>query len=127
MGADRALLEVRGISAHYGRVHALKPTSLTVKEGELVTILGPNGAGKSTLLRALTRLTAADGQVMFKGRDVSALGFYMAFGCFKLAAVLEGIHARFLLNQTVGEGFEKEGAAVPSIIQRAHRLLDEGV
>ena len=61
------------------------------------------------------------------GRDVSALGYYMAFGCFKLAVVLEGIHARFLLNQTVGEGFEKEGPAVPLIIQRAHRLLDEGV
>jgi hypothetical protein len=41
--------------------------------------------------------------------------------------VLEGIHARFLQNKTVGEGFEKEGPAVPLIIQRAHRLLDEGV
>jgi branched-chain amino acid transport system ATP-binding protein len=73
VGRAPALLDVRGISAHYGRVHALKPTSLTVMEGELVTILGPNGAGKSTLLRALTRLMAARGQVMFKGRDVSAL------------------------------------------------------
>src|ERR1700722_14138628 len=61
------------------------------------------------------------------GRDVSALGYYMAFGCFKLAVVLEGIHARFLQNKTVGEGFEREGPAVPLIIQRAHRLLDEGV
>jgi branched-chain amino acid transport system ATP-binding protein len=69
----QALLEVREISAHYGRVHALKPTNLRVEEGELVTILGPNGAGKSTLLRALTKLTAAKGQVFFKGRDVSAL------------------------------------------------------
>ena len=38
------------ISAIYGRVHALKPTSLHVAEGELVTVLGPNGAGKTTLL-----------------------------------------------------------------------------
>ena len=43
------------------------------------------------------------------GRDVSALGYYMAFGCFKLAVVLEGIHARFLQHKTVGEGFEREG------------------
>ena len=35
----------------------------------------------------------------------------MAFGCFKLAVVLEGIHARFLQNKTVGEGFQKEGPA----------------
>jgi branched-chain amino acid transport system ATP-binding protein len=67
------LLEVRDITASYGRVQALKPTSLTVKEGELVTILGPNGAGKSTLLRAITRLTPARGQVLFRGRDVSGL------------------------------------------------------
>ena len=55
------LLEARELSAHYGRVHALKPTSLHVDEGELVTVLGPNGAGKTTLLRAITRLTAGAG------------------------------------------------------------------
>ena len=56
---------------------------------------------------------------------MSGIGYYMAFGCFKLAVVLEGIHARFLQRKTVGEGFEREGQAVPSLIQRAHRLLDE--
>jgi aminoglycoside phosphotransferase (APT) family kinase protein len=60
------------------------------------------------------------------GRDVSGIGYYMAFGCFKLAVVLEGIHARFLLHQTVGEGFEREGPAVPVLIERAHRMLDAG-
>ena len=75
----------------------------------------------------LTRGEIAARYAAATGRDVSALGYYMAFGCFKLAVVLEGIHARFLQNQTVGEGFEKEGPAVPSLIQRAHRLLDEGV
>lgn len=67
------LLEVRDLSAHYGRVHALKPTSLVVREGELVTILGPNGAGKTTLLRAMLKLTPATGQVFFKGQDISTL------------------------------------------------------
>ncbi|WP_312869945.1 ABC transporter ATP-binding protein [Jiella pacifica] len=54
-------------------MHALKPTSLHVAEGELVTILGPNGAGKTTLMRALTRLTPSRGNVFFRGRDVSRL------------------------------------------------------
>ena len=67
------LFEARGISAHYGRVHALKPTSVHVGRGELVTVLGPNGAGKTTLMRALTRLMPRDGSVLFDGRDVSAL------------------------------------------------------
>jgi aminoglycoside phosphotransferase (APT) family kinase protein len=58
------------------------------------------------------------------GRDVSAIGYYIAFGYFKLAIVLEGIHARFLAHQTVGEGFEREGPAVLTLIERAHRMLD---
>ena len=65
------LLEARELSASYGRVAALKPISLTVAEGELVTVLGPNGAGKTTLLRAITRLISAQGKVLFKGEDVS--------------------------------------------------------
>jgi branched-chain amino acid transport system ATP-binding protein len=68
-----ALLEVRDLAASYGHVAALKPTSLTVAEGELVTVLGPNGAGKTTLLRAITRLINARGTVLFKGEDVSRL------------------------------------------------------
>ena len=67
------LLEVRELSASYGRVAALKPICLTVAEGELVTVLGPNGAGKTTMLRAITRLVNAKGQVLFKGADVSRL------------------------------------------------------
>jgi aminoglycoside phosphotransferase (APT) family kinase protein len=60
------------------------------------------------------------------GRDVSGVGYYMAFGLFKLAVVLEGINARFLQHQTVGEGFEREGRAVPVLIARAHQMLDAG-
>ena len=58
------------------------------------------------------------------GRDISRIGYYMAFGYFKLAVVLEGIHARYLQRKTVGEGFEREGFAVPLLIARAHEVLD---
>ena len=60
------------------------------------------------------------------GYDLADLDFYVAFGCFKLAVILEGIHARFLQKATVGEGFEQVGAQVPVLIDRAHRVLDEG-
>ena len=60
------------------------------------------------------------------GRDTSRLDYYMAFGCFKLAVVLEGINARFLQHMTVGEGFEREGQAVATLIARAHHFLDAG-
>ena len=74
MAADAApLLSVRDQAASYGHIEALRPTSLYVAPGEFVTILGPNGAGKTTLLRAITRLIPCKGQIMFNGRDVTAL------------------------------------------------------
>jgi aminoglycoside phosphotransferase (APT) family kinase protein len=60
------------------------------------------------------------------GRDISQIGYYVAFGFFKLAVVLEGINARYQLGQTVGEGFEREGLVVPVLIARAHQVLDTG-
>ncbi|MFI7443308.1 phosphotransferase family protein [Nonomuraea indica] len=61
------------------------------------------------------------------GRDIGDLGFYVAFGNFKLAVIVEGIHARFRQGKTVGEGFDGIGAAVPTLIARAHRMLDQEV
>lgn len=72
----------------------------------------------------LSRAEFAAGYARRTGRDISRIGYYMAFGYFKLAVVLEGIHARYLQNQTVGEGFEQEGLAVPTLVARAHQVLD---
>ena len=56
-----ALLEVSDLHAHYGAIEALKGVSLTVDEGEVVTLIGSNGAGKSTTLRCISGLTPASG------------------------------------------------------------------
>jgi len=72
----------------------------------------------------LTRAEFAAGYARRTGRDISRIGYYMAFGYFKLAVVLEGIYARYLQHQTVGEGFEHEGLAVPTLVARAHQVLD---
>jgi aminoglycoside phosphotransferase (APT) family kinase protein len=82
------------------------------------------GATITTLPGFWTRDQFAARYAELTGRDVSAIGYYIAFGYFKLAIVLEGIHARFLQHQTVGEGFEREGPAVPVLIERAHNMLD---
>jgi aminoglycoside phosphotransferase (APT) family kinase protein len=58
------------------------------------------------------------------GRDISRIAYYVAFGYFKLAVVLEGINARYLQRQTVGEGFDQDGLAVPALVTRAHEVLD---
>lgn len=85
------------------------------------------GASVTALPGFFTRAQLAARYAELTGRDISGIGYYMAFGCFKLAVVLEGIHARFLQHKTVGEGFEREGHAVPVLISRAHQMLDAGL
>jgi aminoglycoside phosphotransferase (APT) family kinase protein len=85
------------------------------------------GATVTAMPGFLSRSELAERYAELTGRDLSGIGYYMAFGCFKLAVVLEGIHARFLQHQTVGEGFEREGFAVPVLIERAHQMLDRGL
>ncbi len=67
-----ALLELHNVHAYYGNIHALKGISLTVEEGEIVTLIGANGAGKTTTLRVITMLLPPrEGQVLLHGEDLS--------------------------------------------------------
>ena len=66
-----ALLEVSDIHTFYGNIEALKGISLSVEEGEIVTLIGSNGAGKSTTLRSISGLTAPrEGSIRFDGREI---------------------------------------------------------
>jgi branched-chain amino acid transport system ATP-binding protein len=68
------LLEVENLVARYGRITALEGISLTVEEGEIVTLIGANGAGKTTTLRAISGLVrAASGTIRFGGREIGKL------------------------------------------------------
>jgi branched-chain amino acid transport system ATP-binding protein len=68
------LLEVNDIHAYYGNIHALKGVSLTVEEGEIVTLIGGNGAGKTTTLRTISGLmTPRSGKVHFDGETIADL------------------------------------------------------
>ncbi|MGD1222889.1 MULTISPECIES: phosphotransferase family protein [Streptomyces] len=60
------------------------------------------------------------------GRDVSAVSWYTAFAWFKLAVILEGIHYRYTLGQTVGAGFDRIGELVPFFIEHGLTTLQEG-
>jgi len=67
-----ALLEVEDIHTFYGNIEALKGISLTVEEGEIVTLIGSNGAGKSTALRSISGLSPArSGEIRFDGREIT--------------------------------------------------------
>ncbi|MDX3850557.1 phosphotransferase family protein [Streptomyces sp. AK02-01A] len=60
------------------------------------------------------------------GRDTTAISWYTAFAWFKLAVILEGIHYRFTLGQTVGPGFDRIGDLVPVFIRHGLTTLQEG-
>src|SRR3954470_12157656 len=69
-----AFLQVEEIHTYYGSIEALKGITITVEEGEIVTLIGSNGAGKSTTLRSVSGLTPPrTGAIRFKGRDISKM------------------------------------------------------
>jgi branched-chain amino acid transport system ATP-binding protein len=67
-----AMLEVENIHTYYGNIHALKGVSLTVDQGEIVTLIGGNGAGKTTTLRSITGIMKPlEGHVKLEGEDLA--------------------------------------------------------
>jgi len=69
-----ALLEVEHIHSYYGNIHALRGVSLTVEEGEVVTLIGSNGAGKTTTLRSINGiLPPREGRIIFRGEEIQGM------------------------------------------------------
>ena len=69
-----ALLQINDLIVLYGEIEALRGVSVSVDEGQVVTLLGANGAGKSTTLRAISGLLKpAAGDILFDGRSIAAL------------------------------------------------------
>ena len=69
-----ALLDVTDVHTFYGNIEALKGVSLSVDEGEIVTLIGSNGAGKSTTLRSISGLTPPrEGSIKFDGTEIGEI------------------------------------------------------
>jgi branched-chain amino acid transport system ATP-binding protein len=99
-----SLLEVDAIHTFYGNIHALKGISLTVNQGEIVTLIGANGAGKSTTLKTISGLLAPrEGRIIFQGNDITGLPANRVTG-LGLVQVPEG--RRVFAQLTVQENLE---------------------
>lgn len=66
------ILEFRNVDVFYGPIQALKGVSLSINEGETVSLIGANGAGKSTLLMSIfSQPQARNGQILYRGEDIT--------------------------------------------------------
>jgi len=121
-----ALLEVDEIRTYYGSIEALKGVSLTVEEGEVVTLIGSNGAGKSTTLRSISGLTPArTGSIRFAGQDITHVPAHevVAYG---VALSPEGRHcfARMTVRENLDLGaHHRRGAAIAEDLDRVFDLF----
>jgi putative glutamine transport system ATP-binding protein len=72
---QQALVQLRGVHKHYGKLHVLRGVDLTVKQGEVVVLCGPSGSGKSTLIRCINHLeTISEGEIVIDGFEPNAKG-----------------------------------------------------
>lgn len=67
-----SLLEMKQVQAYYGGIHALKGITLSVEQGEIVSLIGSNGAGKSTTLKAICGQVKTKGVIAFDGKEIQA-------------------------------------------------------
>ena len=121
-----ALLEVNDLHAHYGAIEALKGVSLTVNEGEVVTLIGSNGAGKSTTLRAISGLTAASGgAVTFAGEDITRVpADEIVTRGIALSPEGRRCFARMTVRENLDLGaYRRRGAGIAADLERVFALF----
>ena len=120
------LLEVEGIHTFYGGIQALRGVSLTVEEGEAVTIIGSNGAGKSTTLRSISGLTPArSGTITFEGEEITRLPAHEIVAC-GIALAPEGRHcfARMTVRENLDLGaYRRRDEEIDEDIERVYDLF----
>ena len=122
-----ALLEVNDIHTYYGNIHALKGISLTVEEGEIVTLIGANGAGKTTTLRSIScLLQPRQGTIHFDGENLA--NFKAHEVVYKRVAMVpegRGVFARLTVaeNLDMGAYSRNDKAQVSEDLERVFSLF----
>ncbi len=139
-------LELRGLKVRYGGIQAVKGISLSVRDGELVTLIGANGAGKTTTLKAITGLIGtAEGHILFQGEDIThrpahalaSRGLVMVpegRGVFTRMTILENLQmgayclgkghhsGQSASSQSIAQAIDEQLALFPRLKERCHQL-----
>ncbi|KQR71537.1 ABC transporter ATP-binding protein [Rhizobium sp. Leaf341] len=118
-----SMLEISNITKDYGPSRALHPVSLSVHEGEFVTILGPSGCGKSTLLRIVMGISEqSGGQIRLAGKRIDPLpperrDIAMVFQSYALFPHMS-------VEKNLGFGLRMKGVPKPERQSRINHALD---
>ena len=115
------MLEIRGLTKHYGQVTALDGASLTARRGRLLGFLGPNGAGKTTTMRCIFGLAVPEtGEVCWEGRPVDAVT-RLRFGYMPEQ---RGLYPRMRVGEQLAYFGQHHGLSRRDATARANTWLD---
>src|SRR5829696_1362336 len=121
------LLEIDNMHSYYGHIHALRGISLTVEEGEVVTLIGSNGAGKTTTLRSIHGiLPPREGRIVFAGEEIQGTPAHELIGK-GIAQSPEGRRIFFCMtvleNLEMGAYHRNDGAEIREDMDRVFDLF----
>lgn len=122
-----AMLEVNEINTYYGNIHALRGISITVEEGEIVSLIGANGAGKTTTLRTISGLLKPrSGNVILEGEDlVKYKAHEIVYKGVAMVPEGRGIFSRLtvLENLDMGAFSRKDKSGIDDDMERVFELF----
>jgi len=122
-----ALLELNNVHSYYGNIHALKGISLTVDEGEIVTLIGANGAGKTTTLRTISGLLPPrEGVVTYKGDELTQYKAHeIVYKGIAMVPEGRGVFSRLTVaeNLDMGAYTRKDKDGIKTDLERVYHLF----
>ena len=122
-----ALLELNDVHTYYGAIHALRGITLSIDEGEIVTLIGANGAGKSTTLRTISGLLKPrQGQITLRGESIAGMAPHRIVG-LGVCQSPEGrrVFARMSVHENLEMGaFSRtDKSSLPNDFERVYTLF----
>jgi len=122
-----ALLEINDIHTYYGAIHALRGVTLSIDEGEIVTLIGANGAGKSTTLRTISGLIKPrEGSITLRGKKIDGMRPHEIVG-LGICQSPEGrrVFARMSVHENLEMGAfsRSDKSSLPNDFERVYTLF----
>lgn len=122
-----AMLEVNNVHAYYGNIHALKGISITVEEGEIVTLIGANGAGKSTTLKTICGLLKPrQGDIHLQGEDLEPYPAHkIVYKGVSMVPEGRGVFARLTVSENLDMGayYRSDRGGIQKDLERVFELF----